>query len=112
MTDGLASGTRPVGGNTPWIASDPGPCDPLAQFARSARACIDEWMRFLNDNADAVRETLEPEQMCVETIFCETVDGVDYLYWYSVPGEDGTGTTCAEISAAHRLPCRTGPLGS
>ena len=54
---------------------------------KSAR--VDEWMRFLNEHADALRETLEPEQMYVETIFSETLDGVDYLYWYSVQGEDG-----------------------
>lgn len=47
-------------------------------------------MRFLNDNMDAVRETLEPEQTYVETIFAETIDGVDYLYWYSIQGEDGS----------------------
>lgn len=50
---------------------------------------VDEWMQFLNDHPDALRETLEPEQMYVETIFSETIDGVDYLYWYSVQGEDG-----------------------
>lgn len=50
---------------------------------------VDEWMQFLNDHPDALRETLEPEQMYVETIFSETKDGVDYLYWYSVQGEDG-----------------------
>lgn len=57
----------------------------------NAQNIVDEWMRFLNSNADAVRETLEPEQMYVETIFSETIDGVDYLYWYSVQGEDGSG---------------------
>lgn len=50
---------------------------------------VDEWMQFLNNHPDALRETLEPEQMYVETIFSETIDGVDYLYWYSVQGEDG-----------------------
>lgn len=55
-----------------------------------ARERVDEWMRFLNENMDAVRETLEPEQMYVETIFSEQIDGVDYLYWYSVQGEGGS----------------------
>lgn len=54
-----------------------------------ARARVDQWLAFLNENMDAVRETLEPEQMYVETIFAETIDGVDYLYWYSLQGEDG-----------------------
>lgn len=68
-----------------------------------ARARVDEWMRFLNENAPAVRETLEPEQMYVETIFSETVDGVDYLYWYSVQGEDGNTVEHSEhwLDAKH-----------
>lgn len=55
-----------------------------------AQALVDEWLQFLLDNAAAVRETLEPEQMYVETIFSEIVDGVGYLYWYSVQGEAGS----------------------
>lgn len=35
----------------------------------NAQSIVDEWMQFLNSNAAAVRETLEPEQMYVETIF-------------------------------------------
>lgn len=50
---------------------------------------VDEWMLFLNENMETVKETLEPEHMYVETIFAETIDGVDYLYWYSVRGEAG-----------------------
>lgn len=46
-----------------------------------------EWMDFLRSNPNAFRETLEPEQMYVETIFSEVVEGVMYLYWYSVQGE-------------------------
>lgn len=61
-----------------------------------ARSNVDEWMQFLNANADAVRETLEPEQMYVETIFSETIDGIDYLYWYSVQGEGGSGVEQSE----------------
>lgn len=57
----------------------------------NAQASVEEWMAFLNANAGAVRETLEPEQMYVETIFSETLDGIDYLYWYSVQGEGGSG---------------------
>lgn len=55
-----------------------------------AQARVDEWMTFLNDHLAAVRETLEPEQMYVETIFSETANGVDYLYWYSVQGTGGS----------------------
>ena len=28
---------------------------------------VDEWMQMLNDHPDALRETLEPEHMYVET---------------------------------------------
>lgn len=54
------------------------------------QAKVAEWMEFLRSHMDAVRETLEPEQMYVESIFSETLDGVDYLYWHSVQGEGGT----------------------
>ncbi|WP_346846109.1 DUF6176 family protein [uncultured Rothia sp.] len=50
-------------------------------------ALVDEWINFLNNNMDAVKETLEPELMYVETIFSESMNGKNYLYWYSVQGE-------------------------
>lgn len=50
---------------------------------------VDEWMDFLNSNMPAVLETLEGEKMYVETIFSETLEGVDYLYWYSIQGQGG-----------------------
>jgi hypothetical protein len=61
-------------------------------------------MQFLSTNAAAVRETLEPEQMYVETIFSETIDGIDYLYWYGVQGEDGFGVEQSEhwLDEMHR----------
>lgn len=51
-------------------------------------ARVQEWMEFLNANMPAVEETLEPEQMYVESIFAEQIDGVYYLYWYSVQGDN------------------------
>lgn len=48
-------------------------------------------MALLRDHEQAVRETLGPEHMHVETIFSETVDGVEYLYWCSTQGEGGSG---------------------
>ncbi|GAA0453452.1 DUF6176 family protein [Alkalibacillus silvisoli] len=48
-----------------------------------------EWLDFLNDHMEDVLLTLEGEKMYVENIFRETVDGIDYLYWYSIEGEDG-----------------------
>lgn len=51
---------------------------------------VEEWMALLRDHEQAVRETLGPERMHVETIFSETVDGVEYLCWYSIQGEGGS----------------------
>lgn len=50
---------------------------------------VEEWLNFLNENMKDVLITLEKEKMYVETIFKETLDGVEYLYWYSVEGENG-----------------------
>lgn len=50
---------------------------------------VDEWLAFLNDNMQDVLVTLEGEKMYVETIFRETLNGEEYLYWYSVQGEGG-----------------------
>lgn len=52
-------------------------------------AVVEEWMAFLRRHEAAVRETLPAEKMHVESVFTETVDGVQYLYWYSVQGEGG-----------------------
>ncbi|MFT3944313.1 MAG: DUF6176 family protein [Ancrocorticia sp.] len=51
-------------------------------------AVIDEWMDFLASHPKEFKETLEPEKMYVESIFLEQRDGITYLYWYSVQGED------------------------
>lgn len=50
---------------------------------------VDEWLKFLNDNMKDLLVTLEGEKMYVETIFREMLNGDEYLYWYSVQGEDG-----------------------
>lgn len=50
---------------------------------------VDEWLNFLNENMKDVLITLEAEQMYVETIFREVLDGTEYLYWYSVQGKNG-----------------------
>ena len=52
-------------------------------------AKVDEWLCFLNNHMEDVLVTLEAEKMYVETIFRETLDGNEYLYWYSVRGEGG-----------------------
>jgi hypothetical protein len=50
---------------------------------------VDAWMATLNACMDEVRITLEREQMLVEVIFRETIDGVEYLSWFSMQGESG-----------------------
>ena len=52
-------------------------------------AKVDEWLKFLNENMEEVLVTLEGEKMYVETIFREWLNGEEYLYWYSVQGENG-----------------------
>ncbi|WEO77065.1 DUF6176 family protein [Cryobacterium sp. SO2] len=54
---------------------------------------VEEWLAFLGDNLDAVLETLDGERMLVESIFSEHLDGVDYLYWYTIQGEGGSAVT-------------------
>lgn len=50
---------------------------------------VDEWLAFLKDHLLDVLVTLEGEKMYVETIFRETLDGEEYLYWYSIQGTGG-----------------------
>lgn len=50
---------------------------------------VDEWMKFLNDHMEETLLTLAGEKMYVETIFREVLDGVEYLYWYTVQGVGG-----------------------
>lgn len=57
---------------------------------------VDEWMNMLNDRMPEVLLTLEDEKMYVETILRETVDGDEFLYWYSVQGENGAGVEDSE----------------
>ncbi|PSN11769.1 hypothetical protein C7293_22975 [filamentous cyanobacterium CCT1] len=52
-------------------------------------AHVDAWMATLKARMDEVRATLEREQMLVEVIFRETIDGVEYLSWFSMQGESG-----------------------
>ncbi|MFC0234188.1 DUF6176 family protein [Vagococcus entomophilus] len=51
-------------------------------------AVVKEWMDFLNEYLPDVLLTLEQEKMYVEAIFQEEEQGVTYLYWFSVQGEN------------------------
>ena len=50
---------------------------------------VDEWLAMLNLHLDEAVKTLEREQMNLEVIFREIIDGVDHLRWFSVQGEQG-----------------------
>ncbi len=50
---------------------------------------VSEWLQFLNDNMEDTLLTLENEKMYVESIHRETIDGYEYLYWYSIQGVGG-----------------------
>lgn len=54
---------------------------------QSAR--VDEWMKMLNDRRAECRATLERERMYVEVIFRERTGGEEFLYWFSIQGEEG-----------------------
>ncbi|MEI5907039.1 DUF6176 family protein [Bacillus spongiae] len=50
---------------------------------------VTEWMDLLNEHMDDVLLTLKDEKMYIETIFREKEETGEYLYWYSVQGENG-----------------------
>lgn len=50
---------------------------------------VNEWLAFLNEHMEEVLVTLEGEKMYIETIFREFINDHEYLYWYSVQGQDG-----------------------
>ncbi|PQZ96012.1 hypothetical protein CQ018_01625 [Arthrobacter sp. MYb227] len=58
-----------------------------------AMSKVGQWLEFLNQNMDAVLQTLDGENMLVETIFHEHLDGVDYLYWFSIQNAGGIAIT-------------------
>lgn len=52
---------------------------------------VDEWIEYMRDNMDDVLLNLEGEKMYVETIFREVFMDVEYLYWYSIQGDENGG---------------------
>lgn len=68
---------------------------------KSAR--VDEWLGMLNSRMNDVVQTLDREQMKLEVIFREMIDGIEYLYWFSVQGEQGERceTSPFEVDAKH-----------
>ena len=64
---------------------------------------VDEWLKMLNDNMGEVIQTLDREQMKLEVIFREIINGEEYLYWFSVMGETGEQVTTSpfEVDRKH-----------
>ena len=64
---------------------------------------VDEWLAMLNRRMNEVVQTLDREQMKLEVIFREIIDGSEYLYWFSVQGEQGehAGTSPFEVDSKH-----------
>ena len=44
---------------------------------------------MLNRRMPEVLQTLEREEMKIEVIFRESIDGDEFLYWFSVQGDQG-----------------------
>ena len=64
---------------------------------------VDDWLKMLNDSMDEVIQTLDREQMKVEVIFREMINGEEYLYWFSVQGEAGEDVNASpfEVDRKH-----------
>lgn len=61
-------------------------------------ACVNEWLQMLNDNMGELIQTLDREQMKLEVIFREIIEGEEFLYWFSVQGEAGEEVTTSPFA--------------
>ncbi|MSO20761.1 MAG: hypothetical protein EXQ56_09930 [Acidobacteria bacterium] len=61
---------------------------------KSAR--VDEWLKMLNDRMEEVVPMLDREEMKLEVIFRELIDGQEYLSWFSVQGDEGKSANADE----------------
>lgn len=57
---------------------------------------IDEWMEILNKRKDECIQTLHREKMFVEAIFRESINGEDFLTWFSIQGKNGSDVKTSE----------------
>lgn len=57
---------------------------------------VDEWVQFLNERMEEILFTLDDEKMYVESIFREILNGEEFMYWYSLQGENGQVVTDSE----------------
>ena len=54
---------------------------------------IDEWMTMLNERAQECRVTLSAERMAIEAIFRLRDAHGEWLYWFELSGDGGSGLT-------------------
>lgn len=66
---------------------------------KSAR--VDEWLAMLNERMDEVKQTLSREEMKLEVIFREIIDGEEFLYWFSIQGEAGADVNTSPFPLDH-----------
>ncbi len=50
---------------------------------------VDDWMQMLNDREDECVATLDRERMAVEAVFRLRDEQGDWLYWFSLRGDEG-----------------------
>ena len=64
---------------------------------------VNEWLQMLNRHMSEALQTLDREQMKLEVIFREIIEGNEYLYWFSIQGEGGETceTSPFEVDAKH-----------
>jgi len=73
------------------------------QVRKGKSSRVDEWLKMLNENMSDVIQTLDREEMKLEVIFREVIDGREYLSWFSVQGEAGgmADTSPFEVDKKH-----------
>ncbi len=58
---------------------------------------VTEWMSMINARRDEVQKIIPKERMKLEVIFRELIDGEEYLYWFSVQGDEGVETDTSDL---------------
>jgi hypothetical protein len=66
---------------------------------KSAR--VTEWMAMINARMDEIQKIIPTEQMKLEVIFREMIGGEEFLYWFSVQGEEGVDADTSAFSLVH-----------
>jgi hypothetical protein len=57
------------------------------RIKQGKEARVDEWQRLLNDRMAEQIPILDEEQMKLAVVFRETINGEQFLYWFSVQGD-------------------------